>query len=388
MKNACNLTVLEGGYGRKLHRAYDFISARATDTRSMGVVGMHVIWEKPDGVRLHELYHLDFESYGVDGYGCYAPSEDGFLEAQIKIMMGGLGGTLVPIGIKAVRLLLQSAVAVAPDCLLAYPELKVAFPHIDGPAACGDEAYDEICRRLTPRVTHSGAIHHFMMRTVGRDWSGRRWMWSAPEKNQGFREMAPVPSTLLRETIEVLDDGSCQVVSLLDHFGGYNMVVSILKVTSVARGPLIESAEMVKRMKISSIEASMMLRKKAFISVYAVRDATIEMVLEERYPEMLGNEHEAGVLYSRFKDNNDHVQAAVFHLSDDILGLYYITDAGQMLVGSFSAENLERIERELLDWADEKRIERAGQFVIDSLLLYDFVNSGYDDFLEFLDWDE
>ncbi len=75
-------------------------------------------------------------------------------------------------------------------------------------------------------------------------------------------------------------------------------------------------------------------------------------------------------------------------LSGDILGLYYITDENQMLISSFSEESLEQIESELLNWSGDKLIRPAGQFVIDVPLLYDFVNSGYGDFFDFLNGEE
>ncbi len=46
------------------------------------------------------------------------------------------------------------------------------------------------------------------------------------------------------------------------------------------------------------------------------------------------------------------------------------------------------IEAELTEWIGEKLIRPAGQFVIDVPMLYDFVNSGYGNFFDFLNAEE
>lgn len=388
MSEKVNLTVLEGGYGRKLHSGYHFVSAEATNTRLMGVVGIHVIWQKSEEEYYHELYHLDFESYGIDGYESFTDPDETFLSHQIKSMMGGLGGEFVSLEAREVRILLQSAVAVAPECLGEYPEVEEAFPNVNKKSIYDENEYDVICKKLTPDMGLNGLIHYFMMRSVGQDWPGRRMLWLEGETNYDYRDVTLAPSTLIRESIEKLDDNTYHIMSLIDSFNGYDMVISEIEVAYRNEMPFIKRAEMVRKMKISSIEAAMMLKKKEYISIYTVLDENFEIDLEDRYPEMMDNEHEAGVLFSRFKDNNHHVEEDVFYLSGDILGLYYVTDEFQMLVSSFDEASLESIENELSEWIGEKLIRPAGQFVIDVPILYDFVNSGFGDFFDFLNREE
>lgn len=389
MTNKINLTVLEGGYGKKLHSGYHFIEAHATNTRLMGVVGIVVKWQKSENEYFHELYHLDFESYGIDGYEGYVNPTEEFLDHRIRKMMGGLGGTFEVLEAREVRALLQSAVQVAPECLGEFPEIEEAFPNIAKDMSLSDENYDEITARLTPALKNQYAlIHYFMMRSIGQDWSGRRGLWLEVESNYDTRDMTLVPSTLIRESIQEVDKNTYQVTSLIDGYSGYDMVVSEIKLSDIEGELKVESFEMIRKMKISSIEAAMMLKKKEFLSIYTVLDETIEIDLENNYPEMMDNEHEAGVLYSRFKPTNSHVEEQVFYLSGDLLGLYYLTDEGQMIVSSFDEESLNQIENELSVWIGEKLIAPAGQFVIDVPILYDFVNSGFGDFFDFINAEE
>ncbi len=385
-----NLTLIEGGYGKKLHSGYHFVEAKATNTRLMGVVGIVVKWEKSEKEHFYELYHLDFESYGIDGYESYTEPEPSFLEHRIRKMMGGLGGTFVKMEAKEVRILLQSAVSVAPECLGEFPEVEEAFPNVGKAAIYTDDAYDVLCRKLFPNLKNRYAlIHYYMMRSVGLDFSARRELLTVKENNFDFRDMTLFPSTLIRETITEIANNIYQVTSLIDGYNGYDMVVSEVKVEkNTDEEYKVVSAEMIRKMKISSIEAAMMLKKKEYISIYTVLDDMFEVDLENHYPDMMLNEHEAGILFSRFKDNNDHVENQTFYLSGDILGLYYLTDEDQLIVSSFSEESLNAIENELSSWIGDKLISPAGQFVIDVPILYDFVNSGFSDFFDFLNAEE
>ncbi len=383
------LTVLEGGYGRKLHSGYHFIEARATNTRMMGVVGIHVVWKKSEDRMIHELYHLDFESYGIDGYESHVNPNDSYVEYRVKKMMGGLGGMFVPLDARSVRILLQSAVHVAPECLGEYPEVEEAFPQINRDKFYGNEEYDTLCRLLMPECGVYAIIHYFMMRSIGLDWEGRRTFWMNSADNALFRNPIGMSNTLIRESVDETGQGTYRTASLIDAASGYEMLVSEV---SVAKGEdgfyKIIRAEQIKRMRISSIEAALMLKKKEYLSVYSVLEDGFEVDLEKAYPEMMVNEHEAGILYTRFKADNDHVEHKTFYLSEDILGVYYLTDEDQLVVSSFFEEELTRLEHELEHWVKEEALAPVGQFVIDVPILYDFVNSGFGDFFEFLDEEE
>lgn len=379
------LTVLEGGYGRKLHSGYHFVKARATNTRMMGVVGLHVVWRKSAEIEIHELYHLDFESYGIDGYESHVNPDAYYIDHRILKMMGGLGGIFIALEARAVRILLQSAVRKAPECLGEYPEIEEAFPQIVREQFYTDDEYNMLCRQLMPETGLYGSIHYFMMRTIGRDWESRRSLWKSPESNDTFMNLSGVPSTLIREHVDQIEEGIFRITSLVDAVNGYDMIVSEIGLEENEEGPyLIEYAKILKKMKISSIETALMLKKKEYLSVYMVEDEGFEVMLEKAHPELMINDHEAGVLFTRFKDHNRHVENQTFYLSDDILGLYYLTDEDQLILSSFSAKQLEKLDQEMAEWIDEDVLAPAGEFTIDVPILYDFVNSGLGDFYDFL----
>ncbi len=379
------LTVLEGGYGRKLHSGYHFVKASATNTRMMGVVGLHVVWRKSADIEIHELYHLDYESYGIDGYESHVNPDSYYIDHRILKMMGGLGGEFAELDARAVRILLQSAVRKAPECLGEYPEIEDAFAQISREQFYSDDEYNMLSRQLMPDTGLYGTIHYFMMRTIGRDWEARRALWHTSELNDTFMNLSGVPSTLIREHVDRIEDGVYRVTSLVDAVSGYDMIVSEIGVEKNVKGAyLIEYAKILKKMKISSIETALMLKKKEYLSVYMVLDEGFEVLLEQAYPELMINEHEAGVLFTRFKDHNRHVENQTFYLSEDILGLYYMTDEGQLILSSFCAENLEKLDLELSEWVEEELLAPAGEFTIDVPILYDFVNSGLGDFYDYL----
>ncbi len=82
----------------------------------------------------------------------------------------------------------------------------------------------------------------------------------------------------------------------------------------------------------------MMLAKAEFVTVYEVLLSDEDM--ENNIGELTINLNtimsvqENGRLFMAFKKNNDHVNSRIFRLSNDVKGIYYLTDYGQLIVRS------------------------------------------------------
>ena len=71
-----------------------FVSAEITDTRLMGVVGLHIHWEVKeagDWNSFHQFFYFDAEEYGLDSYRSYRGEDEDEVENIIDSMFGGLG---------------------------------------------------------------------------------------------------------------------------------------------------------------------------------------------------------------------------------------------------------------------------------------------------------
>ena len=59
------------------------------------------------------------------------------------------------------------------------------------------------------------------------------------------------------------------------------------------------------------------------------------------------SEQENGRLFMGFKKNNDHVNSRVFRLSNDVKGIYYLTDFGQLIIASYTLHEIRYLENQL-----------------------------------------
>ena len=55
-------------------------------------------------------------------------------------------------------------------------------------------------------------------------------------------------------------------------------------------------------------------------------------------------EHENGCLSMLFYPHNNHVNKQVFRLSDDVFGVVYVADSGELLLSSNTRQNLRQME--------------------------------------------
>lgn len=386
MDKETHLTLIPGGYDTRLHGSFQFLSAKATKTRLMGVVGVAVHWKTGSGSNVHELFHLDFESYGIDGYEIFEEPEEEVLHMQTLNMMGGLGGPFVALSLKFVKALLQAAVAVSSECLEVFPQVKKAYPQIGKNTEEAKKTYNMAIKLLSdPIQTPYGVIHYFLMRTIAMDWEGRKGLLVSEKENDSFCDLVSQPSTLLRNGSFLLENGHYQVTSLIETFWGYEIILSEIEVFEKENRILVKKAKFITRMSVSIAETGFMLRRMAYYAVFKVYDLDGEAAFYRAHPETVKIENEGGNLYLRFHPHNQHVDKQIYYISDDLLAVYYFTTDDQLVVASFKENHLNTVKSEFQFWINEKKLSCQRQFQEDMGLVYDFVNSGYDNIFDFLD---
>ena len=91
------LRVLPGGLLHEVPESAGlFVSAEATDTRLMGVTGLHMIRLK-EGIPFHQFFLLDADEYNLDDYNSIYTDSEKDAGAIGTAMFGALGGKMVPV---------------------------------------------------------------------------------------------------------------------------------------------------------------------------------------------------------------------------------------------------------------------------------------------------
>ena len=107
-----------------------FVSAEITDTRLMGVVGLHIHWEVKeagDWNGFHQFFYFDAEEYGLDSYRSYRGEDEDEVENIIDSMFGGLGGKMVALTEREALFLVHDCVRDAKMMGLRLPEPREEY---------------------------------------------------------------------------------------------------------------------------------------------------------------------------------------------------------------------------------------------------------------------
>ena len=91
-------------------------------------------------------------------------------------------------------------------------------------------------------------------------------------------------------------------------------------------------------------------------------------------------------MYMLFHKDNEHVKHRTFLLSEDVRGLLYVSDAGQLLAVSYSLPGIHRLESNIRRSPIAGAALPTAKYEFKEPILYDFIQSDFDDFNEFLDY--
>lgn len=364
-----------------------FKEAFATDTRLMGVVGVMVRFLDLQGKEIVHVYHLDYESYGIDGFKEWRQISEPELRRELAKVIGGLGGRLESISFEELIYLLKTAYAVQDFDIEEGRELLSLYPSfIENELLLEDENEIKLLKRLSGNlVSDEQRLHYFMMRLVGKDFIGLKHLVKS-DLMTSWESDDTEPSTLIKNEVtrgdELVDSVMYQVSSLIDYEDTYKLLNSQIEV-SKQTGKILMYMEM-NHLVITPNEAAMHLAKKEYIGVYTIHKDGFRYLFEYKKPHLMMNIHRNGSLYTEFNPNNAHVELASYYLNGDIFAVYYLTDSDQLVISTFNEENLEAVEAFFTQAGLDDYLSYEGAFEADTSLIYEFVNSGYESFYDFL----
>lgn len=422
--NRHKLTVLEGGKSlpvSKMHRI--LLEAYVTDTRLMGVLAVGAHWniiaptaDRNDPDNWEELYqyiYIDCEEAGFETYHQVRQADpDLAADAAEHIedpMICGLGAKKVDLSERQLRLLLQSWYQFNLEHDLPMPAGAPDYRFLLDPPVEADVEERQALMKLICPPLHSDlqVINYFLMRCFGRDYEGARYLAGA---DQSLHPDFPldiydryVCTTFCRNEIEnyrELPDGSMEYLcdSLVETNGEYESVISLVCVKNLR----VVGFSNRGHLPITQAEAAMILKKTEYVTLYEVMLS--EEDLEENIDEFtLGfhttmSEYENGRLFMSFRTTNDHVDSRHFRLSNDVRGMYFLTECGQLLLCAYSPADIRYLEGTIHRSVLAPYLIPSGRYNLvpgeapplkgvlkfQDPVIYEFMNSTFDRFEDFL----
>ena len=393
-----NFRLIKGGIKDKTEWRRYFISAYVTDTRLMGVLGMYIHWRAADNGQtadFHQFFYFDAEETGFETYlGLWSDDPQEVAEKE-RENSGGLGGKKINLTLTEAKHILHSYLTFNQTHGLPMPPGKEEYLELlkDLPPISEEESYWLLMKQCAPVTSEYALIHYFLMRSFGKDLEAV----SLLTDNGRRQEVYPACgiATMCRNAIRE-DHGLYHCDSLIEHGGQYEVVITKIRVT----GMKIEKCETVSTMKTTPQEAALILSRPEFITVYRVLDegmfdpddeADYDETINGRLDaftldfDTMSDSYDTGRLFFTFYDNNTYVDRPVFLLSGDVRGVYYLTDMGQLLVMAYDINAIHELEHRLDTEGCGLPLFLTDRFEFKEPVLYEFIQSGYEDFNDFVE---
>ena len=260
--NKSDLKVLRGGLlDTAITSRKDFVSAYVTNTRLMGVIGMHIHFKLPDNEVLqdfHQFFYFDAEEYGFETYKSVLGNDADKIKEIEGSLIGGLGGEKIPLNFEEAKAILHEYVLFNVTRNIPLPEGLAEYRFLLEKDAMLSEPEQYILRgkQCVKLESEYELVNYFLMRCFGKDFTGAEYLAAAQAVSDLFPEFKP--ATFLKNNIKKdPDDGAFVSESLVEFDGQYHMTVTSIKADRMK----VQSCERISAFQISSAEAAACLKR-------------------------------------------------------------------------------------------------------------------------------
>lgn len=384
-------TVIEGGLlTAEKNAKKHFISAYVTDTRLMGVLAVYAHWRYNEN-DLHQFFYIDCEEMGLETYKSIHGNDRDEIDLVEQALVGGLGAKKIDLTERQLRGLLEYYKSFNQHHGLPLPQKYDEYGFILEEDTVLSEAEQEDLMNLICDDISSDyqAVNYFLMRLFGRDYSGASHIAAkgCPLDIYNKYYQATFCKNIIDKAREY-EDGAVAYVceSLIEMGGNYEIVITEVIVKDLK----VVDCRHCSGFAISAAEAAMMLAKPEFVTVYEVLLSDEDM--DDNIGELTVNlntvmsNHENGRMFMAFKPTNDHVNSRIFKLSNDVKGVYFLTDYGQLIASAYSLQDIRYLENKLKMSMLAPFLMVTAKYEFKEPVLFEFIQSDFEDFDDFLEY--
>ena len=380
-------TVVQGGLNSSIPDARKrFLSAYVTNTRLMGVLALYAHWAVEGGGDLHQFFYIDCEEAGLETCTVFRGEWNKEMEMAEQALVGGLGAEKVPLTAKTFRWLMNHWREFNASRGLPLPANRDAYEFIfrKVPNLTANEEsllMEQICGEITSDYQ---VVNYFLMRCLGRDEEGAAYLAEEGVPLDIFSNYDR--ATFCKNIIDPSGRRPHEYLSesLVEMDGIYETIITKTRVRNLK----VVDFEYCNKASVTATEAALMLRKTEFATVYELlmEDEDIEANLGEFVLNMntVMTKKPNGRLFMAFKPTNAHVAERVFMLSNDVKGVYFISDYGQLIVVAYSYDDIMSLERELAASPLRQYLLITGKYELLDPVFFEFIGSDYIDFNAFV----
>lgn len=359
-----------------------FSFAKVTNSRLMGTMGLLIGWQDNDD-KIIQYFLLDAEGLGIADYiSLKNPTKDDAYREEERLM-GGLGADRIRISEEEALFLIKHfgnknfyyekpLPGNIEEYIKIIEEYKTDFKI--------EDIYPKICKDIKDDIEF---INYMTMRFIA--WDRESLKYFSDSEEIANMHITNINGTLLKNT--VISKGKNRYISeaLYEDNDGYYTSKIAFSIENDKGRFKINSIMATDKEPIFDFEVFDEISKPEFISIYNVNQ--VNLFLEIFYkdnPFTLRSEMDEGMFFTRFNFNNNHVNNEIYVINNDLKAIYYqIGD--EFFVGTYNDKDRKYINK-ILQCNYKEYLDIKEELYFEENVLYDFVESGSDDFYDFLDY--
>ncbi|MBQ3920630.1 MAG: hypothetical protein II689_00195, partial [Firmicutes bacterium] len=339
---------------------------------------------------VHQFFRYEVVPAGLEMIAVATGTDREAIAKAIHEYFGSLGGEMVRLTERQARYLGRLFVSETKKAGKDISEYESALRILTNvPVVLSLVEKATLMRKLCVDIkTDYGVVNYYLMRCFSADREGA----SLLEADKSFYDEVwkGGPADLLRNTVEDFEqpaeDGARVYLneSIVTDASGNLLVLSEVHV----KDGRVVSAKATRSQRISLLESAMILSVPEYVTYYDILKDD-KKPLRARLEALSGRgmpfKHAAGELFMSMNPDNDHVEKKNFAISGDIFAVFFITGASQLLVVSRDEDSISFAESLMYDLVKDGTLGGTERYTFPEPVLADFIDSDYDDFIEFLD---
>ena len=257
--------------------------------------------------------------------------------------------------------------------------------------------FNKICKKLE---TDNEFVNYMIMRLVARDKESL--LYYSGNEDVANLHISDINGALLYNEIEKKKDDKFVCNCVYEDSDGYyeaKIVVMIDKEVDKDEEDIIHENEKIKyslrsfmimdKNAIYDFEVFDIISKEEMIDIYNISDKSkenmdlIENKIYNAYPAIQGIQFESGGLYIQYYFDNTHLDSDVYVKNNDIMFIIYLNE-DRLFLATYNERSRELIEESLSNELGNL-VNKENVYKFEQNVLFDFVESGNDDFYDFID---
>lgn len=361
----------------------EFNFGKVTNSRLMGSMGLIINWKDIDDKVFCQYFLLDSEGLGIADYVSLKNPTGHEVFKEEERLTGGLGSDKIRISEDEARFLVsyygnknEYYNKELPGEVDEYIDI---INNYEGKLSIED-LFPKICKEVDDEVEF---INYMIMRFIAWDRVGLRYFSGSEEVSN--MHITEINGTLLKTEVKKIGEGKYKSIVIYEDIDGYyccTLALNIEREGYNKRGLKLNSILVISNEPMNDFEVFDEIAKPEYISAYEIHDEDFEEVFYDENPFLFKSYMDNGNLYTRFSFNNNHVKENIYVINNDLKAIYYFTN-NNLFVGTYSKEDSEFING-VINFNYSGKLDFIDNYYFNQNALFDFAESGSDDFNDFL----